>query len=53
VLHVQAVEEGDGEKGGVRAACENAASQVEQARKKRDRKRHRNIIPNSINSFCI
>jgi hypothetical protein len=50
VLHVQAVVDGDREKDGGRAACENA---VEQARKKRDRKRHRNIIPNSINSFRI
>ncbi len=50
MLHVQAVVDGDREKDGVRAACENA---VEKARKKRDRKRHRNIIPNSINSFRI
>ena len=34
MLHVQAVVDGDREKDGVRAACENA---VEQARKKRDR----------------
>ncbi len=50
MLHVQAVMDGDREKDGVRAACENA---VEKARKKRDKKRHRNIIPNSINSIRI